>query len=827
MKILTSINISLSFITTSTSTTTTANAFLLNNNKNSKGGLNNNRYSCSGASCRSAGFTHFDCPSHGHCHAPIPFLMRRRTALSLHNGSGGGGRGDDYSTAALRTMSAKYCGSYYTCHSNSGSRIGRIRSISHQFDSSIRRRRQGIIARQQQQQDELEDVMKTTKIGNVKTDLKQDKSTTDVDAEISSPSIKEKEGKQIMELSSSPSYSSSSSKNDKKTMANSNKSKKKLKKGTKSSSRQKKNVVIRKEEEEEEKQQQQHQQMTRDEVSNKNKVTEAVTTSAKDTTKNERPTAATKPRTTETQRKELKSVSARYVYDNDLYLTTDEEGRLTARPAGKDGGKVSLFSNSIPSDVDIGNGKKNTKKTNKNQESKCQLEEIKTDEKQGRDDDGEKIIKVEQSSNNKSKIKANTTQRGDENKKKKKDEMLNSVERKAKKDEQDKDPSVQLPSSERTPISLQTALSLNASSSSSSSAITSTKTKEKPGKTQSTTQPKTITIPGITLPIRKAKPLVEDVPKPVISGGFNVVLTHCTADFDSLASAVGLAKLWSTPHPSGAVVATELSSSSSSSQTKSEKAYESSSHLPTFVVLPRGAHPSVQRFLALHKHLFPIRSLRSLPNDLSKLNRLGLVDAQRRDRVGPAEVLIGNADRVTIIDHHIDGTSDIPEATDYVIDKVGSVSTMVAEQLRDEGFELTEAEATLLALGIHADTGSLCFDSTTTRDAEALAWVMKQGASQAAIAENAHASLSQEQQGVLTNALINTNSTVVHGVTVSTVLLRSVYDIFRGSHFLFSFVCLRMRQLIELYSFPFLFKFKCGRFHQWACCSHTGCTGVK
>jgi hypothetical protein len=49
---------------------------------------------------------------------------------------------------------------------------------------------------------------------------------------------------------------------------------------------------------------------------------------------------------------------------------------------------------------------------------------------------------------------------------------------------------------------------------------------------------------------------------------------------------------------------------------------------------------------------------------------------------------------------------------------------------------------------------------------------MKQGASQTAIAEHAHSTLSQEQQGVLTNALINTNSTVVHGVTVSTVLLR-------------------------------------------------------
>jgi len=262
--------------------------------------------------------------------------------------------------------------------------------------------------------------------------------------------------------------------------------------------------------------------------------------------------------------------------------------------------------------------------------------------------------------------------------------------------------------------------------------------------------------------IIKKQFLKEEIPKDVGTGGFNVVLTHCTADFDTLASAVGLAKLWANDHPGH----------DQHDEKQESTGFHSSKNLPTFVVLPRGAHPAVEKFLALHKHLFPIRSLRSLPSDLTNLNRLGLVDAQRRDRVGPAEHLISYAKRVTIVDHHIEGDSDIPEATDYVIDKVGSVSAMIAEQLRDAGFELTEAEATLLALGIHSDTGSLCFDSTTVRDAEALAWVMSQGASQAAIAEHAHSTLSREQQGVLTNALINTNSTVVHGVTVSTVLLR-------------------------------------------------------
>ena len=78
---------------------------------------------------------------------------------------------------------------------------------------------------------------------------------------------------------------------------------------------------------------------------------------------------------------------------------------------------------------------------------------------------------------------------------------------------------------------------------------------------------------------------------------------------------------------------------------------------------------------------------------------------------------------------------------------------------------------TLMALGIHADTGSLCFDSTTPRDARALAWCLEQGASQNAIAEHAQTSLSQEQQSVLTQALINVNSTQVHGISLSTVLL--------------------------------------------------------
>lgn len=177
---------------------------------------------------------------------------------------------------------------------------------------------------------------------------------------------------------------------------------------------------------------------------------------------------------------------------------------------------------------------------------------------------------------------------------------------------------------------------------------------------------------------------IKDVPVTVVPPPrFNVVLTHATADFDSLAAAVGLAKLWT---------AQDGQVPTSSNKSSTQKTFFSASHVPTFVVLPRGAHPAVQRFLALHKHLFPIRSLKSLPDDLSGLNRLALVDAQRRDRLGPAEGLLEHAKRIVVVDHHVDQQSDIP-ATDYVVDKVGSVSALVSEYLKEEGVELTEAEA--------------------------------------------------------------------------------------------------------------------------------------
>ena len=61
--------------------------------------------------------------------------------------------------------------------------------------------------------------------------------------------------------------------------------------------------------------------------------------------------------------------------------------------------------------------------------------------------------------------------------------------------------------------------------------------------------------------------------------------------------------------------------------------------------------------------------------------------------------------------------SDEPPAPNQTIhyEAVGANTTMLVEQLYDSGITLSSLHATLFALGIHEDTGSLTYPSTTYR----------------------------------------------------------------------------------------------------------------
>ncbi|MEA5616775.1 CBS domain-containing protein [Cronbergia sp. UHCC 0137] len=218
----------------------------------------------------------------------------------------------------------------------------------------------------------------------------------------------------------------------------------------------------------------------------------------------------------------------------------------------------------------------------------------------------------------------------------------------------------------------------------------------------------------------------------------DLVLCHTTADFDALGAAVGLTCL----RPG------------------------------TKIVLSGGAHPPVRDFLALYRDEYPLIERRSVNPE--EIRSLFVVDTQQRDRLGKTAEWFGlpNVQQIVVYDHHLGHAGDIP-ATQLYVDSVGATTTLMVEELQKRQISLTPAQSTVMALGIHVDTGSLTYDQSTPRDALALAWLMQQGASLAVISTYRDPGLSAELQQLLTESLENLQYLCLRGYTIAWITLRT------------------------------------------------------
>lgn len=215
----------------------------------------------------------------------------------------------------------------------------------------------------------------------------------------------------------------------------------------------------------------------------------------------------------------------------------------------------------------------------------------------------------------------------------------------------------------------------------------------------------------------------------------DLVLCHRTADFDALGAAVGLARL----QPG------------------------------TRIVLAAGAHPAVRHFLALYRDEYPLIERRAVNPE--QIRAIAVVDTQQRALLGSTAAWLDQPGvRVQVYDHHLGIAADIP-ATQVQVEPVGATTTLIAERLQQQQVKLSVPEATVMALGIHVDTGSLTYDQTTPRDAAALAWLMAQGANQRAIAEYVEPGLPGKLQKLLRQGLEQLHTEVVQGTQISWVLL--------------------------------------------------------
>lgn len=214
-----------------------------------------------------------------------------------------------------------------------------------------------------------------------------------------------------------------------------------------------------------------------------------------------------------------------------------------------------------------------------------------------------------------------------------------------------------------------------------------------------------------------------------------LIVTHDGADFDAVASQMAVRRLY----PG----ATLLSSPS----------------------VGRDVHP----YLALHKDR--VAGCSAAEVDWSSVGRLVVVDVRRRARLGHIRPLLERLDaapeslEVVIYDHHPASPDDVMGDEEHV-EPVGSTTTLLVEQIQRAGLTLDRVEATLLALGLHTDTGSLTFVNATARDARALAVLLEFGAEAQVLARYLHAPLDALRRSLLSAVLEATELHVFGGLSV-------------------------------------------------------------
>ena len=206
-----------------------------------------------------------------------------------------------------------------------------------------------------------------------------------------------------------------------------------------------------------------------------------------------------------------------------------------------------------------------------------------------------------------------------------------------------------------------------------------------------------------------------------MSAPSTIVVTHDGADLDGFAAAVAVQRL----EPGAAIV------------------------------LSPGVAPDLRAYLAVHRGRFP--TVEAAGVEVSALRRVVMVDVRRASRIAGLGALgrriaEDRSIEVAAWDHHGTSADDVPAAEVHVA-AVGAATTLLVEALQARGLAIDAAEATLFALGIHADTGSLTYAGTTARDAAAVATALAAGARLGVLGRELTPALSAGQRRALVAAL--------------------------------------------------------------------------
>ncbi|MEB3195779.1 MAG: CBS domain-containing protein [Candidatus Sericytochromatia bacterium] len=169
-------------------------------------------------------------------------------------------------------------------------------------------------------------------------------------------------------------------------------------------------------------------------------------------------------------------------------------------------------------------------------------------------------------------------------------------------------------------------------------------------------------------------------------------------------------------------------------------------------VLQTSLDATVKRLAVLHKDLLGLRQAEEL--DLRQVRRVVVVDTRSVARLGPLYPLLDRPGVEWIVyDHHPPAKDEIPGDAGIRTLR-GSATSLIVEALQQlPTCRLSPSEATLMALGIYADTGSLLYPATTPADVRAAAWLIERGADLALVSQWLEDGLTADQRGLLEQLL--------------------------------------------------------------------------
>jgi len=210
-----------------------------------------------------------------------------------------------------------------------------------------------------------------------------------------------------------------------------------------------------------------------------------------------------------------------------------------------------------------------------------------------------------------------------------------------------------------------------------------------------------------------------------------VIISHQSTDFDSLAAMVAAKKIYKN----------------------------------AFLVFTGAVERNVKKFISIYGELIEITPFKKIK--IEEITKLIIVDTRIKRRIGPFANVINKRDlEIHIYDHHPSTADDIKGDLN-VIEEVGATTTIMLKKIRKMNLEISPIEATLFALGIYEDTGSLTFSTTTIDDINSISYLFDKGIKLKVVANFINIGLSIAQKKLLNKLLLSSKEIFCKGVRVN------------------------------------------------------------